>query len=142
MANKISHLGVVQSIDANGVLVRIEGVSACGACHAKGSCAVSDTQEKLVQVRPGLRLFEVGEQVNVVMKQSLGSKAVTLSYVMPLLVLVVSLLVLVSAGVPDGTAGLLSLCILAAFYAVLYLFRSKLDKEFSFDIEKISTTIS
>jgi sigma-E factor negative regulatory protein RseC len=139
MAKKISHLGIVQSIDAKGVLVRIESAAACGACHAKGSCTMSGAQEKLVQVRPGLQLFEVGEQVNVVMRQSLGRKAVMLAYVMPLVVLVASLLLLFSAGVPEGTAGLLSLCILAVFYVALYLFRNKLDKEFSFDIEKIST---
>jgi len=140
MAKTVSHLGVVESIDANGVLVRIESAAACGACHAKAGCAMSGAQEKLIQVRPSLQQFEVGEEVNVVMKQSLGTRAVMLAYVLPLVVLVASLLILFSVGLPEGIAGLLSLGILAAFYATLYFFRSKLDKEFNFNIEKTSNT--
>jgi sigma-E factor negative regulatory protein RseC len=140
MAKKISHLGVVESIDQSGVLVRIESTSACGACHAKSACGMSEAQEKMVQVRAGLQPFEVGETVNVVMNQSLGQKAVVLAYVLPLVVLVASLLALTSAGVSAGAAGLLSLGTLAVFYIVLYLFRSRLDKEFNFDIEKISNS--
>jgi sigma-E factor negative regulatory protein RseC len=142
MAKTVSHIGVVESIDANGVLVRIESAAACGTCHAKAGCAMSGVQEKLIQVRPGLQPLEVGEEVNVVMRQSLGTKAVMLAYVLPLVVLVASLLILFSVGLPEGVAGLLSLVMLAAFYVVLYLFRSKLDKEFSFNIEKKSNTLN
>jgi len=84
----------------------------------------------------------VGEEVNVVMRQSLGRKAVMLAYVLPLVALVASLLILFSVGLPEGVAGLLSLGILAVFYSVLHLFRSKLDKEFNFNIEKKSNTLS
>ncbi len=136
MSNKISHPGVVEQIDEHGVLVRIESVSACGTCHAKGACSMADVQDKMIQVMPGLQQFEVGEPVNVVMNQSLGRRAVMLAYVLPLVVLVASLLILFSAGLPEGAAGLISLGILALYYIALYFFRNRLDKEFNFTLEK------
>jgi sigma-E factor negative regulatory protein RseC len=137
MATKISHPGVVESVGAEGVLVRMESTSACGACRAKAACGMSEMQEKRVQLPAGLQLFSVGEAVNVVMRQSLGTKAVMLAYVLPLAALLASLLLLFSLGLPEGAAGLLSLGILALYYLALYLFRSKLNREFSFDIEKL-----
>ncbi len=142
MAKTISHPGIVESIDANGVLVRIESMSACGICHAKSACSMADMQEKIIQVHPELQQFEVGEPVNVVMKQSLGRRAVMLAYILPLIVLVASLLILFSAGLPEGAAGLLSLGILALYYLALYLFRNKLDKEFNFELEKHPDTLN
>jgi len=142
MAKVASHPGIVENIDINGVLVRIENESACIGCAAQKGCGMSSMQEKLIQIRPGLQQFEVGEAVNVVTKQSLGRKAVMFAYILPLVVLTVSLLAFTSIGLPDGAAGLLSLGTIALYYVALYFFRSKLDKEFNFNIEKISTTLT
>ncbi|MDR0418883.1 MAG: SoxR reducing system RseC family protein [Prevotellaceae bacterium] len=137
MAKKVSHLGKVADLTPEGILVAIVSESACASCHAKGACSMFDMKEKNILIPPGFQTFEIGETVNVLLRQSLGMKAVMYAYMIPLVVLVLSLVILISFEVSDLYAGLLSLGITTAYYIVLYFFRDKLDKQFSFELEKV-----
>jgi sigma-E factor negative regulatory protein RseC len=132
----IIHPGIVEEVTPERVLVRILSQSACSTCHAKGACSVSETEEKVIEVEnPGPGEWKPGQQVMVAMDQSLGLKAVFLGYLLPLIILVASVIVFLAWFNDEGLAALISILMLAPYYLVLYLFRSRLKKRFSFRIE-------
>ncbi len=133
----IEHLGRVDAITTTDIRVVIVSQSACASCHAKGYCTASDMAEKIVVITKPNHNYMVGEAVKVILKQSTGYKALFLGYLLPLIILITSLFIF-SAFTSEGKAGLFSLLMLLPYYAIIYLFKSKLSKQFIFDIEKIS----
>jgi sigma-E factor negative regulatory protein RseC len=115
--------------------VMILAKSACTSCQVKGACNMSEMEEKRVFVElPPEHSFKSGQQVNVMMKQSLGNFAVFLGYILPFLVLLLTLIISISVGLGEGVAGLLALGILVPYYFVLYRLRNRLGRKFSFQL--------
>lgn len=135
--NVIEHLGRVDAVTPSDIRVVIVSQSACASCHAKGACTASDTSEKIVVISKANHNYLVGEAVKVLLKQSLGYKALFLGYLLPLIILLTALFVF-SAFMSEGKSGLFALLVLLPYYAILYLFRNKIAKQFIFDIQKIS----
>lgn len=135
----IDHEGVIVDINTDFITVEILNKSACGACAAKGACSLGEAETKLVEVaNTGYSQFEPGERVNVLLKKSLGHKALYISYLIPLLILVALLLSLSAAGAGDLFTGLAILGGLAIYYSIVYLLREKFRKEYVFTIEKLN----
>lgn len=133
----VEHIGKVQEVSANTVLVNIISQSACSACHAKGACGMADASEKTVQVNKPNHHYAIGQEVKVLLKQSLGYRALMLGYVTPFLIVLFTLILLTAFEVPEGRAGLASLSTLVPYYFGLYILRDRVSKQFSFDIESI-----
>jgi sigma-E factor negative regulatory protein RseC len=132
----IIHPGIIQSISGETISVRILAQSACSSCHAKGMCAVSEVEEKIIEAHSGQTgQYQPGDQVMVRMEESLGMKAVFMGYVLPLIVLLVSIVVFLLLLKNEGLAALFSILMLVPYYLVLYLFRNKLQKKFRFSIQ-------
>ena len=136
-AEEIRHSGIVKEISPSTIVVEIEGKSACSQCHAKGACAASESKIKRIDVRrtPNVEV-EVGERVEVVLKASLGLKAVFISYVLPLIILLILLLTLPNMGVSELLTGLISLLAVGGYFVVIYLLRKRLAAQFDFVIAK------
>lgn len=136
-AEEIRHSGIVKEITPSTIVVEIEGKSACSQCHAKGACAASESKIKRIDVRrtPNVEV-EVGERVEVVLKASLGLKAVFISYVLPLIILLILLLTLPNMGVCELLTGLISLLAVGGYFVVIYLLRKRLAAQFDFVIAK------
>lgn len=136
IGEKICHEGTVDKVDGQSVYVRIQSASACSSCQIKGACNLSESQEKIIEVRNQEgESHPVGETVDVVMDQSSGTRAVVLAYLIPFLIVLVSLVILLSAGVKEGISALLSIFLLVPYYSILYHFRDKLKKDFGFTIQ-------
>ncbi|MFO8021664.1 MAG: SoxR reducing system RseC family protein [Perlabentimonas sp.] len=133
----VEHIGKVQEVSTNTVLVNIISQSACSACHAKGACGMADASEKTVQVNKPNHHYAIGQEVKVLLKQSLGFRALMLGYVTPFLIVLFTLILLTAIEVPEGRAGLASLSTLVPYYFGLYILRDRVSKQFSFDIESI-----
>ena len=132
----IEHLGRVEHIAGNVVTVNFTTQSACASCHAKGACSVSEIQEKVLEIiNPGISV-KTGEQVWVVLKQSMGFKALFLGYVLPLILLILFLITFTGIFNDEAIGGLLSLFVLAVYYSALFFARKKIDKQFSFGLRK------
>lgn len=116
--------------------VMIISKSACATCDIGGSCSVSDTKEKVIDVRlPNHgESYQVGQQVTVKMKQSSGVWAILFGYVFPFVAVVLSLVILTSMNLDQGLAGVLSLSILAPYYFIIYLNRNLFKKRFDHSI--------
>ncbi len=134
--NAIEHMGMIEHISDDGIRVRFTSVSACAACHAKGVCSASDTEDKEVVVPNTGGSFHTGDQVRVTMKASLGAKAVLIGYVYPFLLLLLMLIILTGTGITELRAGLFSLAVLVPYYLGVYLYRDKLNRTFGFSISK------
>ncbi len=135
--SEISHKGRIVGITPEFTTVEIISESACGSCHARSLCGLGDAKTKAVELPTrAWDNYEVGDEVDVVLKASMGYKAVWLSYVLPLLVLVCVLLILTVAGVAELYAGLGGLLAVAVWYMVLWLFRDRLKNEYVFNINK------
>ncbi len=137
---RIEHEGKVVSVDKDYIGVEIVNKSACAACHAKGVCGASDASIKVVEVAQDITTltedYQVGETVNVVMRSSMGTQAVWLAYVVPLMVLMAAILVFWLCQASELVMGLGALGILALYYVGLFFFRNKISKIFTFTIEK------
>jgi sigma-E factor negative regulatory protein RseC len=130
----INHEGIVQKISDKSVIVKILTGTACSGCHAKGSCNLSETEEKFIEVS-GSYDVKPGDSVTILMKQSMGHTAVLFGYVFPLVAVIAMLIIMVSSGVSESAAGLASLAIMVLYYTVLYLFRKRIDKKFTFTLK-------
>ena len=132
--NIIQHEGIVEKTDKGSVMVRITSVSACSGCHAEGSCSMTGKEDKLIMITGNYNVSE-GDCVTVMMRKSMGYRAVFLGYVLPFFSVLIMLVFLNSTGFSELTAGLLSLSVLIPYYALLFLIRKKIDKEFIFTLK-------
>ena len=133
----VSHSGRIVSIDPQLITVEIVSESACGACHAKGLCGVGEQKVKQVTVpTPVSPFFEVGEEVYVDLKASMGHKAVWIAYALPLVVLLAVIGVLLKAGAGELVAGLSGIGAVAVYYLVVWLLRGRLRDQYVFTIRK------
>ena len=137
MADIIKHRGVVEKIEGTHVVVRIVQTSACSACSAKGLCNASESKEKQIDVYGVQSSYRIGEEVVVCGTTSMGMRAVLLAFGVPLLILLLALFV--TMRITDGDALLSAFVALLAvmpYYLLVYFMKDKLDRTFSFTIEK------
>ena len=135
--NEISHKGVIKSITPELTTVEIVSTSACAECHAKGMCGVAESKIKEISVPTDpYSEHSAGDEVEVVLKKSMGLKAVWISYVIPLLILMILILSLSSVNVHEVYAGLVAIAGVALYYLVIYLMRDRLANDFVFYIKR------
>ncbi|TFG41044.1 MAG: Fis family transcriptional regulator [Bacteroidia bacterium] len=130
----IKHDGTVKKADGNSVLVSITSNAACSGCHGEGLCGISGKEEKIIVVK-GRYDVSPGDQVTVLMKQSTGYKAVVFSYLIPLVIVVASLIIFNLLSFNELTAGLISISLLVPWFLILYLFRNKINRSFTFTLK-------
>ncbi len=135
----IDHDGIIEHIERDVAHVKINSESACAACHAKGVCGAADQEEKFLDIHLNGVEYNPGEVVRVLVARRLGFKAVALGYVYPFIVLMAVLIILTAAGVNELKAGLMALLSLPPYYLVLYLARDRIEKTFTFSIQKTQT---
>jgi len=135
----IEHEGIIDLIDGDVAHVKIERVSSCTACHAKGVCSAADQEEKYLHIPLHGATYKLGESVQVQVAKKLGLRAVALGYIYPFLVLMLVLIAMIAAGVSELKAGTFALLSLVPQYLVLYLFRKRLESTFTFSLKKTFT---
>lgn len=138
MANTISHAGVIDSIKNGIVHVRIIQHSACSSCKLSSYCTSAESKEKMIDVYTNeATRFSVGENVNVIAASSVGIKAVVYGFVVPLVVMMLSIIIaLLLFGLSEPLAAFIGLASLVPYYTLLYMLRSRLQKVLVFQIEK------
>ena len=137
MAEAVSHKGKVVAEGNGSVSVEIVSESACAACHAAGLCGVSESKKKIVDVPlVAGETYELGQEVEVCLARKAGMKAVLLSYVLPVLILLILILSLPKIGLGELATGAFSLLGVAVYYLVLYFFRDSLAGGYEFYIRR------
>lgn len=138
MENKISHIGIVESVDGECVKVRIVQSSACASCKAAKQCNASESKEKIVDVFTGdAPEYEKGQNVTVMASYDVGLVAVCLSMLVPLALITVVLFSMTAMGFGEMTTALVTLSSLVPYYIILFLFRKQINRKVTFGIEKL-----
>ena len=137
MADAVSHKGRIVAAENGSVSVEIVSESACASCHAAGLCGLTESKKKIVQVpvRDSSQ-FEIGQEVEVCLGTKAGMKAVLLSYVLPVLFLLILILSLSKIGLGELATGGLSILGVVGYYLVLYFFRDRLAEGYEFYIKE------
>ena len=135
--NKITHHGVVESIDGDEVKVRFLQTSACAACKVAGHCSASDSKEKVVVVKDGkaAHSHELGDQVTVAMSAGNGRLAVVLAFVVPFFILIAVLVLCLWITGDEAMAALVGIASLVPYYVVLHFLEKRISRQFAFVIE-------
>lgn len=136
MSEKITHAGIVESIDSGRVRVRIVQTSACAACKVANHCNAAEAKEKLIDVFTGDSCrWNVGDEVVVAASRQLVSQALLLAFGLPLVILLAVLLLVLSMTDREGLAALCGLAALLPYYVVLWFARGQLQRRLAFWIE-------
>ena len=134
--NEIVHSGKIVEITPDFTTVEIIVDSACSGCHAKSLCGMSEEQEKLISLPTDpYSDHQVGDIVKVCTKMSMGLKAVWISYVIPLMILMILILSLSSVIGNEVISGLATIGGVGVYYLVIWLLRDRLQNEFLFYIK-------
>lgn len=137
MSNKIKHAGVVDGVEGECVRVRILQSSACSACKVAAHCNASETKEKIIDVMDAdASHYQKGDRVMVVADTAVGFRASLYGYLLPLILMVVTLVGVLAATHSEGLAAVSALGILTPYYVLLFLMRNKLRNRLSFTLER------
>ena len=133
--NEIRHSGQILEITPDFTTVQIVVSSACASCHARTMCGMSEDEEKVIMVPTDPYAdHKVGDEVEVMTKMTMGLKAVWISYVIPLAVLMILILSLSAVISNELVLGLVAIAGVALYYFGIWLFRDRLSNEFVFYI--------
>ncbi|MFI3317148.1 MAG: SoxR reducing system RseC family protein [Rikenellaceae bacterium] len=136
-SKKFSHSGKVLSINGRKVRVEFSSQGACAGCQASAKCGMVDSSKREVEVVIGPdESYAVGQDVEVAIGYQMGIMSVIVAYVIPLIILIGVLCGATFIGLGEGLAALVTLISIAIYFVIVYIFRSKLDKQIKFTIEK------
>lgn len=136
--NFVTQEGVIIEVTATSALVEIESRGACASCQLNGSCVGSESECKIVEVAlTPYQHYQIGERVAVKMEHSMGFKAVWIAYVLPLILLILTMVILSTVGVNELYIAIVTIGVITLYYIGLSLFRNHLNKDFTFKIEKL-----
>ncbi len=135
MTNAIKHQGIVESTNGSRVRVRIVQTSACVSCSIKGHCSSADAKEKIIDVVDTDTTYRPGDKVWVFGEISIGIIAVSLAFILPFLILVISLFVFNTLWDSEFYAAICSLLLLIPYYYILWLNKARIGKKISFTLQ-------
>lgn len=130
----IKHAGIVSRITDNEIEATIAVSTACDGCHAGSSCGMAGNTSRIITISHSDKDVKMGDQVNIVGSRSAGISAVIFAYILPFIAVMLTLILSLSFGTPELRAGLYSILILPPYYLVLYFFREKFEKKYTFRI--------
>ncbi|MEL0454919.1 SoxR reducing system RseC family protein [Flavobacteriaceae bacterium SZ-1-7] len=131
------HSGIISKISGDSVIVALEQNIHCESCKAKAACGISESTTKEVTVYNATDPFIVNEHVKVILKKTLGFKAVFWAYVFPFLLMLLTLII-ASAFFAEWIAGVLSILVLLPYYLTLHFLKNNLKSAFKISILKQS----
>ena len=137
MGQLIEHNGTIKDIQNNLIQVLITQQSACSDCDAKSACLVAGHQEKIIDIEISDSSFEIGENVILTGNQSVGFYAVLLAFVLPFILVLITLIILHSFIINEAISGVLALLVLVPYYVILSLFNKRIKANFKFEIRKV-----
>lgn len=101
-------------------------------------CMSAENQQKQMDVVM-LEPLQVGDEVEVEVRERLAWKAVLLAYILPFFVMMAVMALLdCYTELSEAVVGTLSLCGIALYYIGLSVFKHRLQKQFVFTARKIN----
>ena len=132
----IEHIGIVEKVEDNRVVVRILQASACSGCKARSFCASSENKEKMIEVNTSAAGCRIGDEVTVCAQASVGRDAVILAFVLPLILMLTALIVCMKVTGSEPISALAAIAVLVPYYALIYTQKHRLQKKMNFWIRE------
>ena len=137
MGQRVSHAGVIDSLQEDRIKVRIVQTSACAACKVASHCNAAESKVKMVDVfGADASRYQVGQEVTVWASQHVANKALLLGFGLPFLLLIVVLVVVLRLSGNEGIAAVSALCALVPYYLLLWWRRDTIQQQISFHLEE------
>lgn len=137
MGQRVSHAGVIDSLQEDRIKVRIVQTSACAACKVASHCNAAESKVKIVDVfGADASRYQVGQKVTVWASQHVANKALLLGFGLPFLLLIVVLVVVLRLSGNEGIAAVSALCALVPYYLLLWWRRDTIQQQISFHLEE------
>lgn len=137
METVATHAATVIASGNNQVKVKMEVLSACASCEAHARCTFSEKKDKIVDIdTPDWEQYTPGDQVTVVINSGHGLLAVLIAYVLPALLILAVFALLYALRLPELWIALATLLAVGLYGIVLYLFRHRLQRKFTFRLKK------
>jgi len=133
--NEIQHEGIIQDISGDTIKVGIISKASCISCQLKGVCSVSDIEEKIIEIPNIYKSYVTGDKVNIILKESLGLKALFLGYLLPFIFVFATLLTVNIFTKNELIIGLFSIGVLVPYYSILYFIKPYLKKTFTYTLK-------
>ena len=130
----IEHQGIIIGLGEKTIKVSLLNITSCSSCHAKAICNVSDVDNKVIEVYRNGKEYKIGDKVRISYNKSMSFKALLLGYLLPFLLVLVTLIVALSITQDESFSGLISLSVLIPYYTVLAFCKNKLKKTFTFNL--------
>lgn len=131
MQQMVRHEGRIVAMHNDRAEVLISRLSACAACKVAATCNSAECKPMRVMARFDKdRQVALGQHVTVAMAARNAWLSVALGYGLPLMAFMLACAVTYSAHCTDGVIALVGMLAVLAYYAVLYLFRHRLDGMF------------
>lgn len=136
LSGTIRQSATVIRVDAAEIEVEVCRPEACAACKAKSVCSEGGGEGKRMTLVNDGQGYQVGEQIQLVMRRSAGLKAVVIAYLVPVVLVVAALLIFQATPMSDTTAALLTLGILVLYFVIIRLLRGRINNQLTIEIEK------
>lgn len=134
----ICNQGEVKKIEGSILFVEIERHAACAGCQSKHVCFGSERRNELIEVlTPDSREFQIGEKVEVSIRKSLGVKAILIAYLLPFLILAISLFTSYYFTKKELLSIGIAFILTALYYLLIKIIDKKLQKQFTFTVNKL-----
>ena len=118
--------------------VEIVQTSACSACKAKSMCMSSESRQISNMRCLMLEPLQVGDHVEVEVRERLAWRAILLAYILPFIVMIAVIAILdFATDWSEAMVGTLSLCGIALYYLILNGFKHRLQRQFTFTARKV-----
>lgn len=133
---EIKHLAEIISIKESVILANIETQTACSSCHAQRQCAMYGSQNKVIEINSTHpKKYHIGEKITVILDESLGWIAIFYGYILPLILVLITLFATNTITNDEIASATYSLMILIPYYLLLSLFKRRISSKFKFKIE-------
>ena len=135
----IKKMAVIKELKDNIATVEVQNVSACENCALAKKCQMEECKGYKIEVPvTNLNDFNIGETVYVKISEKEAFKALFLSYILPLVLVVFSLSVCMIITNDEIKSGIFSIIILIPYYLLLLLSTKRNTIPIHFKLEKIS----
>ncbi len=112
----------IVSIDSSGLLdCEIDCGTACSGCAMRKACNPESSVRRITLLNT-LGGLEVGDSIEVEVSSSMGMRAIFFAYMLPVLLLVLSMCLLVYFGASELVQGLSALGVLLVYFVCVRVF--------------------
>ena len=133
----INKNGIVKNINENELKIEILSCSACSSCMVKNYRTGFETKQKEIIIKNNnIDNFQIGDEVLVSIDEYQAFKSILLAYVIPLILMVLTVVGLLNYKNDEILAGICGIIILIPYYFGLFLTKNKLKSGFEFKISK------